>query len=157
MADEHTDATELARYATAELPTGYDLVTACRASYGQQLPGDRLVAGRVQALAQLHRTRHIDPGKEDRISVRRADIAASIDQWTLTHTRLTGSGFGEAADQLAAAYIAFAVKFRAPEPVEFPELHRAWEAVARCVITWDDLRAGHAEVPWPLETAPCRR
>ncbi|MFI7524511.1 hypothetical protein [Nocardia salmonicida] len=139
-----------------ELPTGRDLVTACGIAYGQNRAGEHLVARWVQALAQLHRSCHFEPAKADRIAVLRSNLIVLIDQWAAVHTRLSRTGFGTAADQLTGAYVAARLMVYGDDPADPLDLHGAWTALARCVNAWDDLRAGHKTVPWPLDHSPAR-
>lgn len=135
---------------THELPTGYQLVSAFRGAFGH-LPGDHLIARWAQALAHLHRCRHINPANTARIDTRRAELAELVDAWVANHTRLPDRDYGAAIDELAAAYIGFEAKFHSNAAVDFDDLHRAWTTVADHVIDWDNRRTGQTAVPWPLQ------
>ncbi|GGK69127.1 DUF4254 domain-containing protein [Nocardia camponoti] len=147
------DTGEIATVIVCELPTGRELVAAFRGGFGH-LPGDHLIGRWGQALAQLHRTRHINPDKATRVDQRRAEMVEMVDTWVANYTNLAGAGYGAAADLMAATYVGFEALFHSSTPVDFEDLHRAWTAVADHVVAWDDLRTGHAPVPWPLDLSP---
>lgn len=87
------------------LPDWHELSAAIRYVAGDR-PGDHLVTRWARALAHLHRTRHIDPGRASDIDQRRAEVVTLINQWVSTHLSpaTRAADFGPAADALAAAW-----------------------------------------------------
>jgi hypothetical protein len=124
------------------LPDWHEVSAAIRYVAGDR-PGDHLVTRWARALAHLHRTRRIEPGRADDVDRRRAEVVTLINQWVTTHlapaTRATD--VGPAADALAAAYIDAEVLLLAQNEVAEEILHAAWSQVGYLATQWADLVA----------------
>ncbi|MEU1549087.1 hypothetical protein [Nocardia sp. NPDC005745] len=104
-------------------------------------PGDHLVTRWARALAHLHRTRRIEPGRATDIDQRRAEVVTLINQWVSTHLApaTRAANVGPAADALAAAYIDAEVLLLAQNETPEETLHAAWSQVGYLATQWADL------------------
>jgi hypothetical protein len=124
------------------LPDWHEVSAAIRYVAGDR-PGDHLVTRWARALAHLHRTRRIEPGRADDVDRRRAEVVTLINQWVSTHLApaTRAADVGPAADALAAAYIDAEVLLLAQNEVTEETLHAAWSQVGYLATQWADLVA----------------
>ncbi|MBF6466152.1 hypothetical protein IU427_13305 [Nocardia beijingensis] len=111
------------------LPDWHEVSAAIRYVAGDK-PGDHLVTRWARALAHLHRTRRIDPG--------RAELVTQINRRVTTHlASATGAAdVGPAADALAGAYVDVEALLLAQEEVTEETLHAAWTQVGYLATQW---------------------
>ncbi|MGW4328717.1 DUF4254 domain-containing protein [Nocardia sp. NPDC004573] len=122
------------------LPDWHEVSAAIRYVAGDK-PGDHLVTRWARALAHLHRTRRIDPGRAADVDRRRAELVTQINRWVTTHlASATGAAdVGPAADALAGAYVDVEALLLAQEEVTEETLHAAWTQVGYLATQWADL------------------